>query len=129
MPLVAFGASFLIFIEHIFLHGPLASSKRDKALLAETTGVARRIARGQHITRAELQSAAAPPSEVARGRADRPAASARLAIGTHEDGQDEARHLQAAQLCIEAGADLALIPQWVEEGRRRAANSPSPLYR
>jgi hypothetical protein len=26
----------------------------------------------------------------------------------------------AAALCIEAGADETLIPQWVEEGRRRA---------
>jgi hypothetical protein len=106
----------------------MASSKRDKALLAEITGVARRLARGQ-LSGAEQQEAAAALSQVARGRADLLAESAGLAIGTHEGGPDEARHLQAAQLCIEAGADLALIPQWVEEGRRRAANSPSPLYR
>jgi hypothetical protein len=106
----------------------MASSKRDKALLAEITGVARRLARGQ-LSGAEQQEAAAALSQVARGRADLLAESAGLAIGTHEGGRDEVRHLQAAQLCIDAGADLSLIPQWVEEGRRRAAGSPSPLRR
>jgi len=106
----------------------MASSKRDKTLLAEITGVARRLARGQ-LSGAEQQEAAAALSQVAQGRADLLAESAGLAIGTHEGGRDEARHLQAAQLCIDAGADLGLIPQWVEEGRRRAGGSPSPLRR
>ena len=104
----------------------MASSKRDKALLAEITGVARRLARGQ-LSGAEQQEAAATLSQVARGRADLLAESAGLAIGAHEGGRDEARHLQAAQLCIDAGADLSLIPRWVEEGRRRAGATPSPL--
>jgi hypothetical protein len=106
----------------------MASSKRDKALLAEITGVARRLARGQ-LSGAEQQEAAATLSQVAQGRADLLAESAGLAIGTHEGGRDEARHLQAAQLCIEAGADLSLIPQWVEEGRHRADGRRSPLRR
>jgi hypothetical protein len=106
----------------------MASSKRDKALLAEITGVARRLARGQ-LSVAEQQEAAATLSQVAQGRADLLAESAGLAIGSHEGGRDEARHLQAAQLCIDAGADLSLISGWVEEGRRRAGASPSALRR
>jgi len=106
----------------------MASSKRDKALLAEITGVARRLARGQR-SGAEQQEAAAALSQVAQGRADLLAESAGLAIGGHEGGPDEARHLQAAQLCIDAGADLGLIPQWVGEGRRRAGGTPSALRR
>jgi len=106
----------------------MASSKRDKALLAEITGVARRLARGQ-LSGAEQQEAAAALSQVAQGRADLLAESAGLAIGAHEGGPDEARYLQAAQLCIDAGADLGLIPQWVEEGRRRAGGTPSALRR
>src|SRR5205814_1810030 len=74
----------------------MASSKRDKALLAEITGVARRLARGQ-LSGAEQQEAAATLSQVARGRADLLAESAGLAIGAHEGGRDEARYLQAAQ--------------------------------
>ena len=38
---------------------------------------------------------------------------------------DEAR-TRAAALCIEAGADVRLIPQWVEEGRRRAELARNP---
>jgi hypothetical protein len=99
----------------------MALSNRDRALLAEITGVARRLARGRPLTDAERQEAAATLSQVAKGRADLLAESAGLAIGTHEGGLDEARHLHAAQLCIDAGADVSSIPQWIEEGRRRAA--------
>jgi hypothetical protein len=96
----------------------MATSKRDRALLAEITGVARRLARGQQLTGAEQQEAAAALSQVAQGRADLLAESAGLAIGAHEGNLDEARYLQAAQLCIDAGADLTAIPDWIEEGRR-----------
>jgi hypothetical protein len=98
----------------------MATSKRDRALLAEITGVARRLARGHTLTGAEQQEAAAALSQVAQGRADLLAESAGLAIGAHEGNPDEARYLQAAQLCIDAGADLTTIPDWIEEGRRRA---------
>jgi hypothetical protein len=106
----------------------MASSKRDKALLAEITGVARRLARGQ-LTRAEQQEAAAALSQVAQGRPDLLAEAAGLAIGSQEGGREEARHLRAAQLCIDAGADLSLIPQWAEAGDRRAGAAASPLRR
>src|SRR5215470_9655024 len=105
----------------------MTSSKRDQALLAQITGVARRLARGPQLTGAEQQEAAAALSQVAKGRADLLAESAGLAIGAHEGGPDEARHLRAAQLCIDAGADVASLPHWIEEGRRRAgAASPAP---
>ena len=62
----------------------MASPKRDRALLAEITGVARRLAGGRPVTGAEQQEAAATLSQVARGRADLLAESAGLAIGAHE---------------------------------------------
>jgi len=65
---------------------------------------------------------------VAQGRADLLAEAAGLAIGSQEGGRDEARHLRAAQLCIDAGADLSLIPQLDEAGDRRAG-AASPLRR
>jgi hypothetical protein len=92
--------------------------KRDQALLAEITGVARRLARGRALTDAGRQEAAATLSEVAKGRADLLAECARLALEAHEGSPDEARRLQAAQLCIDAGADLSLIPQWTGAGRQ-----------
>ena len=106
----------------------MASSKRDKALLAEINGVARRLARGP-LSGAEQQEAAATLSQVAQGRADLLAEAAGLAIGSQEGGREEARHLRAAQLCIDAGADLSLIPQWAEAGQGRAGAAPSPLRR
>lgn len=101
----------------------MASPKRDRVLLAEITGMARRLARGRQLTDAEQQEAAAALSQVAKGRADLLAESAGLTIGAHEGDPDEARHLQAAQLCIDAGADRGLIPRWIDEGRRRAGRS------
>jgi hypothetical protein len=106
----------------------MASSKRDKALLAEITGVARRLARGQ-LSGAEQQEAAAALGQVAQGRADLLAEAAGLAIGSQEGGRDEAGHLRAAQLCIDAGADLSLIPQWAKAGDRRAGAAASSLRR
>ena len=106
----------------------MASSKRDKALLAEITGVARRLARGP-LSGAEQQEAAAALSQVAQGRADLLAEAAGLAIGSQEGGRDDARHLRAVQLCIDAGADLSLIPQRAGAGHRRAGAAPSPLRR
>lgn len=105
----------------------MTSSKRDQALLAQITGVARRLARAQPLTGAEQQEAAATLSQLAKGRADLLAESAGLAIGTHEGDPDEARYLQAAQLCIDAGADISSLPRWIDEGRRRAGTaSPTP---
>src|SRR5207247_10593397 len=95
---------------------------------AGTTGGGRRLARARPLTDAEQREAAATLSQVAKGRADLLAESAGLAIGAHEGSPDEARYLQAAQLCIDAGADSSLIPQWIEAGRRRAGGS-SPILR
>ena len=105
----------------------MTSSKRDRVLLAEITGVARRLARGRPLTGAEQRDAAAMLSQVAKGRADLLAESAGLAIGGHEGDPDEARYLQAAQLCIDAGADPGAVPRWIEEGRRRAAGPAGPV--
>jgi hypothetical protein len=59
--------------------------------------------------------------EVASGRPDLLAECAGLAAGFHQCDPDEAAHLQAAQLCIDAGADRQLIPRWAEIGRYRAS--------
>jgi hypothetical protein len=40
--------------------------------------------------------------------------------GASEEELDEPRARAAAQLCIAAGADEALIPEWIAEGKRRA---------
>ena len=74
--------------------------------------------------------------ELAAGRADLLAEVAGIFVGTSEGELDEPLARQAAGLCRLAGADKDLIPEWVEEGRRRAESArkmphsgPPPGYR
>jgi hypothetical protein len=48
--------------------------------------------------------------------------------GTSEGELDEPLAQCAARLCRKAGADEALIPQWADEGRRRAAAARLPPF-
>jgi hypothetical protein len=99
----------------------MASTERDRVIVAQIAGAASRHARTHPLTPAQQQAAIAELATVADGRADLLAEHAGLAIGCHEGDLDERHHLRAAQLCINAGADTSLIPRWIEEGRRRAA--------
>jgi hypothetical protein len=62
--------------------------------------------------------------EILTGRDDGPALLAQVAgllTGFHAgDDLYEAKARAAAHFCIAAGADESLIPQWAEEGKRRA---------
>lgn len=66
--------------------------------------------------------------ELAAGRTDLLAEVAGILIGFHEREMDEPRVKTAARLLIVAGADESLIPQWVEEGRRRAEAARLPPF-
>jgi hypothetical protein len=68
----------------------------------------------------ETASWAAELQQIASGRADLLAEAAGVMLGAAEGTVDEPRACAAAELCRAAGADPALIPQWTEEGRRRA---------
>jgi hypothetical protein len=92
----------------------------DQILAAQLTGAARQHARWPPLTADEHDAAVAALRELAAGRADLLAQVAGLLEGSAEGQPDELLKRQAAQLCREAGADEALIPQWIEEGRRRA---------
>ncbi|HEY4850131.1 MAG TPA: hypothetical protein VII22_05020 [Streptosporangiaceae bacterium] len=107
----------------------MASTERDRIIVAQIAGAASRHARTHPLTQAELQDAIAELATVADGRADLLAEHAGLAIGCHEGDLDESHHLRAAQLCINAGADTSLIPRWIEEGRRRAAAAAAKRHR
>ena len=48
--------------------------------------------------------------------------------GASEGEMDEPLVRQAARLCHDAGADGALIPAWIEEGRRRRAHALRPPF-
>jgi hypothetical protein len=107
----------------------MAPTQKDRIAVAQIAGTASRHARTHPLTRAQQEEAIAELAAAADGRADLLAEHAGLAIGCHEGDQDEARHLRAAQLCIDAGADSSLIPRWIEEGRRRAAAAAASRHR
>jgi hypothetical protein len=96
---------------------------RDRLLIAQLAGAANRHARWGDLTGTEKAAGAAELREIAGGRADLLAEVAGLALGTSEGQRTEfeARGQAVAELCRLAGADEDLIPQWADEGRRRAA--------
>ena len=95
----------------------------DRILIAQITGTARHHARWRELTGDEEAAAEAELREVAAGRADLLAEVAGIFEGTSEGELDEPLARQAAGLCRLAGADEDLIPEWVEEGRRRAESA------
>jgi len=84
-------------------------------------------------TEAEKASGAAELREAAGDRGDLLAEVAGLAVGSAKNrgAQYEARGQAVAELCRMAGADEALIPQWIEggpppgRGRQAAAIQPT----
>jgi|HubBroStandDraft_4_1064222.scaffolds.fasta_scaffold1278365_1 hypothetical protein len=105
----------------MFYTRPMARAEPDRITIAEIMGTAYRHARMRALGGAGHRQAVTALTEVAAGRADLLAECAGIAAGSHEGERDEALHLLAAQLCIDAGAAKDQIPRWIEEGRRRAA--------
>jgi hypothetical protein len=95
-------------------------------LVAELFGEARHRARWRELASDEEASAVAALRELAGGRGDLLAEVAGIFEGTSEGELDEPFARCAADLCRKAGADLEAIPQWVDEGRRRAAAARMP---
>ena len=100
----------------------------DRTLVAEIFGEARHHARWRPLTEAEEAAAVAGLRALAGGRGDLLAEVAGIFEGTSEGELDEPLARCAARLCRMAGADESLIPQWVEEGRRRAAVARMPPH-
>ena len=92
--------------------------------------IATRHARWGAITEDQAAAAVAELREVAGDRADLLAEVAGLALGTGEiRGQEYVARGQAvAELCRAAGADETLIPQWIDEGKRRVGARRMPPF-
>ena len=101
-----------------------------RLLSAHLSGIAFRHARWGGLTEAEKASGAAELREAAGDCGDLLAEVAGLALGSaNSKGPEyEARGQAAAELCRMAGADEALIPQWIQEGRRRAEAAQLPPF-
>ena len=94
------------------------------------SGIALRHARWGGLTAAEKASGTAELREVAGDRGDLLAEVAGLALGSANSRGPvyEARGQAAGELYRMAGADEALIPQWIQEGRRRAEAAKLPPF-
>jgi hypothetical protein len=103
----------------------------DRLLVARLDGIAKRHARWGGLTEDEKSAGAAELREVTGGRGDVLAETDGLALGTAESKGDEfrVRGQATAELCRLAGADEHLIPQWTEEGGRRAEAAKLPFSR
>lgn len=103
-------------------------SARDRLLVARLDGTATRHAQWREPTETEIAAAVADLREIAGDRPDLLAETAGILLGASEGSLDELRARAAARFCIAAGADESLIPAWVEEGRRRAAERRMPPF-
>jgi hypothetical protein len=99
-----------------------------RLLRARLSGIAHRHARWRDMTAAGKGSGAAELKEAAGDHGDLLAEVAGLALGwaTSKGPEYQARGQAVAELCRMAGADEALIPQWTDEGRRRAQAAQPP---
>lgn len=104
------------------------SPPSPRILVAQLTGEAMNHARYEPLPEAGHQAAVEALRELAAGRTDLLAEVAGILEGAGASELDAARRANAARLCREAGADPELIPGWVEEGRRRAAQAAQPPF-
>src|SRR5258708_44412 len=99
----------------------------DRLTLAAISGASSRHARYHDLTAEDRPVAAAALREIGGGRADLLAEHAGVVLGVapfrHPEETD--RYQQIAALCIQAGADAAAIPRWIEVGRNRAEHAES----
>ncbi len=96
----------------------MASQDTDHRYIVQIAEIAGRYAIRHRYSDADEGRAAAELAEAAAGRADLLARYAGITLGYHEADTEAGHYERAAQLCIRAGADTALILRWIEVGRR-----------
>jgi hypothetical protein len=102
------------------MNGPPAR-ERDELMVPRLTGSAWRHALRREPTQAETAVAVRELREIAGGRGDLLAEVAGLLIGYYRRTAEEPKARAAAYYCMTAGADLELIPRWIDVGCARAA--------
>ncbi len=98
-----------------------SAGDRDQLMVPRLTGAAWRHACAREPTAAETAAAVRELREIAGSRADLLAEVAGLLIGYYRRTAEELKARAAAYYCMAAGADLKLIPRWIEVGCSRAA--------
>ena len=98
-----------------------SARERDQLMVPRLAGAAWRHAPGREPTGAETAAAVGELREIAGGRGDLLAEVAGLLVGYYRRTAEELRARAAAYYCMAAGAELELIPRWIEVGCARAA--------
>jgi hypothetical protein len=98
-----------------------SARERDQLTVPRLTGAAWRHAPRREPTEAETATAIRELREIAGGRGDLLAEVAGLLIGYYRRTAEDQRARAAAYYCMTAGANLDLIPRWIDVGRARAA--------
>jgi hypothetical protein len=103
---------------------------RDRLLVARISSIAQRHARWGAMDEAQKAVGEAELREIARDRSDLLAEVVGVSLGTAEGKgpEYEAQRQAVAELCLTAGADESLIPEWIAEGKRRAAERRMPPF-
>jgi hypothetical protein len=98
--------------------------------VARISGIAQRRAQWGDLDETQKAAGAAELRDIAGDRPDLLAEVAGVALGASGAKGEEypAQAGAVAGLCRLAGADEDLIPQWIEEGKRRAGERRRPPF-
>jgi hypothetical protein len=108
----------------------MQSSEQDRLTVARLSAISQRYAATGATTDDARISAVAELAGEAAGRSDLLAEHAGICLGRaeSEDGWQATIARLRAELAIQAGADEALLPGWLEVGRERASASRRVPY-
>lgn len=98
--------------------------------MARISSIAQRYGRWGDMDEAQKAVGAAELREIAGDRSDLLAEVAGVSLGSAEGKgpEYETQGQAVAELCLAAGADESLMPEWIAEGKRRAAERRMPPF-
>ena len=92
----------------------------DERMLGHIADTCRWYAAAGPPTAQRRATALTTLAQITGGRTDLLARYAGQSLAWHDAQPDDPAHETAAQLCIDAGADMALIEQWHHQSRPRS---------
>jgi hypothetical protein len=107
----------------------MRESDSDERMLGQIADTCRWYAAARPPAAQRRATALTTLAQISGGRTDLLARYAGQSLAWYDTQPDAPAHQTAAQLCIDAGADMSLIEQWHHQYRPRsgARNQPAPL--
>jgi hypothetical protein len=117
-------------IEHVFYDGGMREPESDDYRLGQIADTCRCYAAAGPPTQQRRATALTTLAQITAGRTELLARYAGRSLAWHDTRPEDPVHETAAQLCIDAGADMALIEQWHHQssprGPARTSHRPHP---